>query len=243
MAGKSERKWEGKLEDGRARPGKDRTKPRTDEELKAVQEDRASSNNADRASSNNAKKVREDKKQQKSEGEQEQVPAGKLTVNEDFVRRRIAEALRNDGQSRYKIGLEILLLLPNDFVRNYEQLFHKALMVGDEGSRTGKMGDESGKTSVSAPGNKAGVMAVGAGGGAKRYRTYGFVANEQALELKQTVDRKLRVLSRDMDDFLTRKSEAELKNEAVLATTCGGCRQFVESSWKFCPQCGYNQAS
>lgn len=150
---------------------------------------------------------------------------------EERIRRRIAEALRNDGASSWKIGQEILLLLPTDFLRLYEELFHKALDTADGGSRL--MG--TGRQKVDSPGNQAGVMGVAAGG--RKYRTYGSVRDEEALALKALVDKRLRRIARDMGAFLSGK-EGSGPGSMGNRKACIDCGKYAEDDWNVCPWCG-----
>lgn len=115
------------------------------------------------------------------------------------VRRRYADLLASAGVNSGRLSLEVLYLLPEEFVREYIELFWEALR---EDISTGKSGGENpikkqgefrkGKlkrdreTGELTPGS-----ARGAQGGGKKYRNHWLIRSEFALEVKQRVDRKL----------------------------------------------------
>lgn len=132
-------------------------------------------------------------------------------VIEEEVRRRLADRLASAGVDQGRVSLEVLYMLPPEFVREYTRLFHKALredlagngggMGKDEGqikkkagvvkrhrrvrAEKGEDGYEEGEDRA-VPGSDRGAQA-----GGKRYKNHWIVKDETALEVKVRVDRKL----------------------------------------------------
>lgn len=124
------------------------------------------------------------------------------------VRRRYSDLLASAGVDSGRLSLEILYLLPEEFVREYTELFWQALREDISGINSGTGGEQQGLVIA-----KAGDMrkrkprkrgedgeflepAVpgsdrGAQGGGKRYRNHWIIKSEEALEVKRRVDRKL----------------------------------------------------
>lgn len=181
---------------------------------------------------------------------------------EDRIRRaveiRIAELVSSGGITFSRAALEILYLLPPDFVAVYTELFHQALKGADGGSdargqaaeRTRDLGRASGKATRST-GSFRGVWTIG---------------DERALALKDRADKRLRSIARDtanalgnlkdQDDLarLNRKREKEGKKlpEAVLQVgdsvsrlKCQNrrCNRFLDIQWLYCPSCGTRRKS
>ena len=119
-------------------------------------------------------------------------------------RRSLAyELSESGGLNSGRLGLEILFLLPDDFVDFYTTLFHRALDegVGNRGSagggKDGKGGEgddlriAKGRTGT-VLGSDNRLQAQGSG---KRYRNTGLtIKNERALKVKGLVDKGLREL-------------------------------------------------
>lgn len=122
-------------------------------------------------------------------------------------RRSLAYELRESGGlSSGRLGLEILFLLPDDFVQFYTALFHMALDEGVGNQGKGSSGDGTGKESNEdlriAKGRTGTVLGsdnrLQAQGSGKKYRNTGMtIKSEKALEVKRLVDRGLRTLVED----------------------------------------------
>jgi hypothetical protein len=154
------------------------------------------------------------------------------------MERRAVEALASAGVSQGRISHEVLYLLPPEFVRQYMELFEKALK---EDTRGGGSGDPDAVTrsvpgglktpgrrpKKDAEGNALPGSGTGARGGGKRYKTYWVIRNEDALEFKAQVDRKLRELSRDI-----------ARGKVKKAIRCRPCGRWGQDGMRFCPNCG-----
>lgn len=105
--------------------------------------------------------------------------------------------------------MEVLYLLPEEFVREYIELFYKALKEDISGvnqggeknpiARAGDIGKKRRKTTRGKSPDGSGEMRDlpvpgsdrGAASGGKRYRNHWIVRNEIAFEVKRRVDRRL----------------------------------------------------
>lgn len=152
------------------------------------------------------------------------------------LRRRLAEVLSSAGVDSSRVAVEVLYMLPQEFVRGYEDLFHRALVVpGDRGrgesdAREAELGKARGKAA-----RKAGGRA-GRGGFEVR--------NTRALGEKERIDRKLRGLARTMRDSAnagTGKEQVVRCGEGGTVEDVRGCGKWLEKGWKWCPYCGRSQ--
>jgi hypothetical protein len=167
---------------------------------------------------------------------------------EDEVRVRLAEMLGSAGVPSSQISLQVLYLLPPDFVDAYQALFHKALKGADVGGVGGDGREALEKASgrrkaKTAEGKTLGQMR-GARGGRAHKRAW-TVADEQALGKKQLIDKKLRKLAREIRGLLAAEMGEKLEVDGLglgedKIARCSGkrCGKFVEGSWKYCPFCG-----
>jgi hypothetical protein len=146
---------------------------------------------------------------------------------DDKVRARLAEIQSAAGVAESQITLEVLYFLPKDFLNQYADMFTRAVKAdGGESARNAaqQSAGEVGKARV-----------VGSGGaktGGKRYKKTFVVMDENALELKTRIDKRLRVIARDI--------AAGLLGEKVdsKAGQCSSCGMFLQTGWKFCPKDG-----
>lgn len=126
-------------------------------------------------------------------------------VVEKEVRRRYADLLASAGVNSGRLSLEVLYLLPEEFVREYVELFHQAMredisapLAGDGVviAKAGEIKKRQAKEKVTDDSGEVREVAVGgsdrgAQSGGKRYRNHWLVKDELALEVKRRVDRKL----------------------------------------------------
>lgn len=107
------------------------------------------------------------------------------------------ELVSMGGLNSSRLGLEILYLLPDDFVEFYENLFHRALSVRDDSvmhGRSGGVEKASGRVGMQLGTADRGGQASGSG---KKWKnTPMAIGNEQALRVKQAVDKGLEDLVR-----------------------------------------------
>ena len=143
---------------------------------------------------------------------------------ESEVRRRLAEALTGQGVGFSRVSLEVLYLLPPEFVEAYVKLFYSAFKDG----AAMNVGDPHAEpVKVRRSGVKAGAGVAKTG---RRYRDHWHIRDEGAFERKQRIDKELRkmvgrMLSGSGDDGRER-------------SRCGGCGRWVERKWRYCAWCG-----
>ena len=172
----------------------------------------------------------------------------------------IRELYESGGLPQSQLGLEILFLLPDSFVKLYSSLFHQALAGGDSRAVSGKGGGlekAAGSTGI-VLGSTVGAQARGNG---KRYRTpTNMVASTDALKVKETLDKELDELVRLAKNALSMyrskaasHTQPSTKTGAPKGTSDSvrchgrymgrnghmrGCGRFIRSNWHYCPTCG-----
>lgn len=159
------------------------------------------------------------------------------------LRRRLAEVLSSAGVDEGRVAVEILYLLPQEFVRGYEDLFHRALTTGEEGR-----GERDDQKAELGRGRKAAAKAP-----KKTGRGIWVVRNDRALGEKERVDRALRKLARGMKDAggagvgkdaVRKCGEARAERKTPIEDVQEGrsCGKWLEAGWKWCPFCGREQS-
>jgi hypothetical protein len=151
---------------------------------------------------------------------------------ENKLRLRLAEVLSSAGVDEGRVALEVLYLLPQEFVRGYTDLFHRALRAGDEGM--GGRNDAKAELGRSLGREKAGGKTPKKAGGRGPFA----VRDEKALGEKQRIDRQLRKLARSMRDGGAAGTGKEQVSRCGEDSDKEGCGKWVESGWNWCPYCG-----
>ncbi len=153
-----------------------------------------------------------------------------MDVLDDKVRARLAEIRAAAGVPHAQITLEVLYFLPKAFLEQYEQMFTRALKADGGESVRNTSQAEAGEL------GKATGTRGGAKTGGKKYKKTFVVLDERALNLKTSIDKRLRMIARDIESGLAGA-------EAVSRpTTCGSCGMFLQAAWKFCPKDGTVQS-
>lgn len=158
-----------------------------------------------------------------------------------MVDKKVAEVLASAGVDTRRVALQVLYYLPDSFVELYEELFDRALRIAGEaptGTEAGALGKAPSGTSGS-KGNKTQLR----GGQGKKYKSTWVVKDDDALDLKHRVDKRLRALARDMQSEMTfGRSQADDGVGVILGKYCPGqgCGKGKLKSevWRFCPDCG-----
>lgn len=159
-----------------------------------------------------------------------------MSIEDDKIRTRLAEIMSSAGLGYNQIALEILYLLPKDFVEKYIELFEKALgptggkAPGDTMAREGELGRAHTVTR-----KKGEMVGAGAGAGGKRYKKIFVVRDERALELKGRIDRRLRAIARDIRVGIEVQAGEKV---GETAKQCGKCGRIYVMNYNFCPQDG-----
>lgn len=164
-------------------------------------------------------------------------------------RRSMAYELRQSGGlASGRLGLEILYLLPDDFVQFYGSIFHRAFNVGDSSVMHGRSGGverASGNTGT-VLGSENRLQAQGSG---KKWKnTPMTIGSEKVMKLKQRMDKELERITHDAKtelqamgeggQGLERSGTSMSERETHRQCTNGVCRSFLKAGWKFCPRCG-----
>lgn len=159
---------------------------------------------------------------------------------DDKVRIRIAEIMSSAGVGYNQISLEILYMLPRQFVDRYIDLWTQALgplvkAPGDGMARDGELGRAPTETRL-----KGKVVGTGAGGAGKRLARAFSLRDEAAFNYKDTIDKRLRSIARDIRDELRLIEDRTTRDavEAMLVTRCGRCGKVMSNAWLFCPHDG-----
>jgi hypothetical protein len=154
------------------------------------------------------------------------------------VQRRLTERAAAAGLAASRISLEVLFLLPPEFVRAYTTLFDRSLkesVVGG-GTKDQAVTKKISKQPRLSPRSKTRIVPSGNTG--RRYREFWTVRDERAFKYKGQIDRRLRRLSRDISLTLHPDSRESLTHDC---SKCGiDLVPHMELGYKikFCPRCG-----
>lgn len=153
---------------------------------------------------------------------------------QDEVRRRMVDMAVSAGVDKGRIELEVLFLLPTNFVRQYTELFYMALEDPTAGHGAGK--DEGRLKASGAPRDKirgtSAAQSHSAKAGKKFVAGRWPVRSEAALSAKQTLDRSL---NQAVEKAIR---AARGQEETVLTQSqgkCSVCGRFQKIDWERCP--------
>lgn len=148
---------------------------------------------------------------------------------EQMAASRFADLAASAGVPYTQISQQLLFFLPPDFVHTYEDLFHRAFAGKDDGGINAR----GQATAEQATIGKATGKGLAGLGGAKRktFKRYWVIADETAVHLKGRVDRRLRLIARDITAELNQQPE-------VSAPSCASCGRRISTDWSFCPYDG-----
>jgi rubrerythrin len=183
---------------------------------------------------------------------------------QQMAERMFTDMMASAGASSRSMMAEVLYWIPDDFRDAYIGMTVQALRGTDGGTEErNKAGDETAAVGKAARKTH--------GGGGKKYKKYWVVQDEDLLELKTRMDKRLRAMAREIMEILETKEQAaqlyrewasteaiageeqrkdaqrRLRQESALVrrgrrmTICESCRQLVSATWKFCPSCGKPQ--
>jgi hypothetical protein len=184
---------------------------------------------------------------------------GKTLVHlqaERMAQSMYAGFLAGAGVGYNQIAKEVLYFLPRDFLDIYEEVWHAGVAGKDDGG-TGARGAaqaETGRVGKAATRNVPGGMQISSGGAKRKgYKKYWVIADEEALELKDRLDKRLRGLAREaraeLADIRARRQQVagEGTGESGLVAgrtrgvdrgRCSECGRLIGAGWKFCPNDG-----
>ena len=173
-------------------------------------------------------------------------------TNEDY-RHRLAELLSSAGVGYSQVSLEVLYMLPREFLEKYVELWYMALGPTVKSSMSGNQRDGDLGKAKNDTRSKGVVPGAGAGGGGKRTRGAFSIADEIAFQLKDRIDKRLRGIARELRlalaDIEARKNTPYRTNTAEKTNTpertasktntpertCPKCGRFGATGWGFCP--------
>lgn len=174
--------------------------------------------------------------------------------DDEKFRIRMAEAMASGGVGYNRISQEVLYLLPDSFITQYEALYREALVdptksSGDALAAAGELGKA--KTHTEFKGDSRG-RGVGQGGGAgKKYKKFFTVKDEDMLALKDLIDKRLRAMAREIRYGIAIRAEDQAQARAGARTNtrthtersrltvqCKTCGKLTRSGWTFCPDDG-----
>lgn len=145
---------------------------------------------------------------------------------DDKVRARLAEIRAAAGVAESQVTMEVLFFLPKAFIEQYADMFTRAVK-SDGGESTRNAAQQAAGDLGKATGVRGGAKA-----GQKRYKKSFVVMDEKALDLKSMIDKRLRMMARDIQTML---AGGEMRK---ASSRCGECGTFVQDRWKHCPMDG-----
>jgi len=143
---------------------------------------------------------------------------------DDKLRTRLAEIRAAAGVPHAQISLEVLYFLPEKFLTAYQAMFTRALKSDGGEDQRARSQAEAGEVGKASGGST--------GGQGRRYKKTFVVLDEKALELKTTIDKRLRMIGREVETVL---AGGQLEREDRRCPSCG---TFVQARWSFCPMEG-----
>ena len=182
---------------------------------------------------------------------------------QQMAERMFTDMMAAAGVSARSMMAELLYWVPDEFRDMYFAVTVQALRGTDGGTEErNRAGDETAAVGKAARKTH--------GGGGKKYKKYWVVADEDMLELKSRMDKRLRQMAREMREILEQnelfasaarewaaseniKNEEEralkqkmLREESKLVRrgrrmfTCS-CGIIISATWAYCPSCGKKQ--
>jgi len=147
------------------------------------------------------------------------------------VNRRLSQAASSAGVDRGRIEIEILFLLPPEFVRRYRELFDRALADPIKPSTDG--GKDEGRLKASGrPDDPMKARSMGAAQHGKKFVAGVWpIRDETALEAKRRLDRQL---TRAVEEALATIGAAP-SIMSPAAIRCNQCGFFQKADWIRCP--------
>lgn len=151
-----------------------------------------------------------------------------------MAEKMFTDMMASAGVDHRRMAQELLFFLPRGFCDAYEQLWYRG--VAAKGTDGGS--DERGRSNL-AKAELGRAQGGGKGGAGKRrsHKRYWVIADEQALEVKDRIDKRLRGLAREIHEELRAIDGGEVR-ERKAARMCDECGRLAGEGWKYCPHCG-----
>lgn len=167
-----------------------------------------------------------------------------------MVEQKFGEMMAAAGVDTRRAALQVLYYLPDGFVENYEALFDRALKIAGESTPTGDSAGALGKAPSGTSGSKGNKTQL-RGGQGKKYKVIWTVLDDDLLDFKHRVDKRLRALGREIQAELLGVGNGGLsegREDAdgsgvvrILGKYCPGkgcSRRLKNEQWRFCQDCG-----
>ena len=150
---------------------------------------------------------------------------------EKMAESRFTEMMASAGVGASQMALQLMFFLPKEFRDTYEDLWHRAYAGKDDGGVNAR-GSADAEAAIVGKASGKGLPGLG---GAKRktYKRYWVIADDQAVELKVRIDKRLRAMAREIRQEL---AAGERLNTAI--TSCEVCGRRARSDWSYCPYDG-----
>lgn len=160
---------------------------------------------------------------------------------ERLAQSRFTEMMASAGVDPRRMSIEVLFYLPRDFLDAYAELWHRALGADDAGvdGRSAQQQEigTTGKAQVKARENARGESYIReASGGGKKFKKYWLIRDSDLLDMKTRLDKRLRVIGREIRAELSGSDDALLSGES--RPTCSRCSKIMRDDYRFCPSCG-----
>lgn len=156
------------------------------------------------------------------------------------------EMMAAGGVDSRRAALQVLYYLPDSFVENYEQLFDRALKIAGESTPAGDSAGALGKAPSGTSGSKGNKTQL-RGGQGKKYKSIWVVQDDELLDFKHRVDKRLRTLGREIQAELLGVGNGGVSDGSddgkvrILGKYCPGkgcSRRLKNEQWRFCQDCG-----
>ena len=154
------------------------------------------------------------------------------------VNKRLTIAASSAGVDRGRVEIEVLFLLPPEFVRRYRELFDRALADPIKPATDGGK-DEGRLRATGKPADPMKARSMGAAAPGKKFVAGAWpVRDEHALEVKKRLDKKLvklviEALGLVVADPGLIRAGATMK--LAQPPRCSDCGLFQKPDWKRCP--------
>lgn len=140
---------------------------------------------------------------------------------DDKLRTRLAEIRASAGVPHAQVSLDVLYFLPEKFLNAYQTMFTRALKADSGEDARARSQHEAGELGKATGGST--------GGAPRRYKKAFVVLDEKALDLKSQIDKRLRMMGREVETVLAGGTMERADRR------CPSCGTFVQNRWKYCP--------
>ena len=149
------------------------------------------------------------------------------------VNKRLAQAASAAGVDRGRVEIEVLFLLPPQFVRHYKEIFDRAL--ADPIKPNLDSGKDEGRIKASGkPADPMKARSMGAAQPGKRFVAGAWpIRDERALEVKRKLDKRLVTLVTGALELVSMRA-ADTQGTTNSAR-CPDCGLFQRVEWLRCP--------